>query len=133
MWQYIVPILVGVIASLLAPIVQNIMQALVQNSASRSQRRRDLVDEWRRGLAEAGDSLDDLPAIRSSQWYERLRPYLSDEVRKTFEHGYPPGSTTMVVENFPRPPGQDKQVDLRRRRNTLAARVDELAEKWKVD
>ena len=122
--------LVGIIASLLAPIVQNIMQARVQNSASRSQRRRDLVDEWRRGLAEAGDSLDDLPAIRSSQWYERLRPYLAEDVRKTFEYGYPPGSSVMVMENLP---GRAKQVDLRSRRNALAVRVDELARKWKVD
>ncbi|WP_280392804.1 hypothetical protein [Nocardia wallacei] len=131
--QYAVPILVGILASLLAPIVQNIMQVWVQDRASRSQRHRDLVDEWRRGLAETGDSLDAIPAIRSSQWYERLRPYLEDEVRKQFEYGYPPGSSVTVTERLPVSPGQAKETDLRSRRNALAARVDELARTWNVD
>lgn len=126
------PILVGIIASLLAPIVQNIMQAFVQDRATRAQRRRDLVDEWRAGIAAAGDDLDAVEAIRSSRWYERLRPYLSEEIRKHFEHGYAPHSG-VTVAHFPPAPGDRKMTDLREHRNTLAKRVDELARKWNVD
>ncbi|WKG08180.1 hypothetical protein QX204_24375 [Nocardia sp. PE-7] len=130
--QYVVPILVGIIASLLAPIVQNIMQAVVLDRAARSQRRRDLVDEWRAGLAETGDSRGEMAGVRSSRWYERLRPYLSGEDRKQFEHDYPDNASITVLEGA-LPGTEPKKIDRRAQRNVLAKRVDELTRAWKVD
>ncbi|MFI6216617.1 hypothetical protein ACIBCD_31865 [Nocardia brasiliensis] len=127
--EYVVPLSVGIIASLLAPIVQSAMQAFVQDRVARWQRRRDLVDEWRHGIADADDSLDAVADIRATRWYESLRPYLGEELRKRFEHGYGPEASVTIAYL----PGQAKIRDLREHRNMLAERVDELARKWKVD
>jgi hypothetical protein len=56
----------------------------VEKRRLKLQRRYDLLDTWREGIASIGAEFGLNPI--GSPWYETLRPYLSDDTRQKLEH-----------------------------------------------
>ncbi|MBB4853398.1 hypothetical protein HNP40_000764 [Mycobacteroides chelonae] len=130
--NYAVPLIVAIVTGLCAPAVAAFAQSWLGDRATIKQRRRDLIDSWRSGLAKLGFEPE---TVMNTEWYETLRPYLSGEVRGRFEMGYSPYSNVIevVVPELPGEGEEIKKINLRGDRNVLADRVDELAKGWKID
>jgi hypothetical protein len=123
-WATIVPAVIsglfgGGVASLVAPW----SQWGVEKRRSDRQHRRDLIREWRTGIAALSSEKEAL----GTEWYESLRPHMSkDEILKVEGAYKPPQPRVSSVQADPGSPavGRKPQIDV------LARVVMRVEQQW---
>jgi hypothetical protein len=125
-WAEIIPVIIsGLLGAGVASVVAPWSNWGVEKRRSDRQYRRDLIRDWRTGIA----SLSSEEQALGTMWYESLRPHLTqDEILKVEGEYVPPRPRTFVVPADPGAPavGRKPEIDL------LARAVTRVEQEWKL-
>jgi hypothetical protein len=125
-WAEIVPVIIsGLLGAGVASVVAPWSNWGVEKRRCDRQYRRDLIRDWRIGIA----SLSSEKQALGTGWYESLGPHLTqDEILKVEGEYVPPHPRTVVIQADPGSParGRKPEIDL------LARAVTRIEREWKL-